>query len=205
MSFFVCVTISMDQDSVKFTAKDAAAAASTLVERNYHTYGRFANACRVRLRRFVQENPQQQFMLYKVPLVLMGGALHEPVAALNHIIHQLKRDGFDASSVGENLIFISWYHMADANSRFAVPDYVSTSVKPTATPPTVGALSVPTGPGRPQPPQSKYKYKNYINQQISDRQREYEEADVGSDTRALYTGAFSHQDAMKGLIGRRYE
>ena len=167
----------MDQDSVRFTAKEAVSASTSSLQKTYFTYSRFANACRVRLKRFVHEHPEQKFLVYAVPLVLMGGALHEPKVALNHVIHELKRDGFDASYLGENLIFISWMAPVSRTATvdaYVVPDYVSGSVRPAVSATTAAAaLTVPTGPGRPAPPSSKQAYRNFLENQVAERDEEY--------------------------------
>ena len=196
----------MDHSSVRFTARDAASASASSLQKTYFTYSRFANACRVRLKRFVSEHPEQKFLVYAVPLVLMGGALHEPKIALNHVIHELKRDGFDASYLGENLIFISWMAPVTptAMDAYIVPDYVSGSVRPGVATVAPSRFSVPSGPGRPAPPSSKHAYRNFLEQQITEREDEYRASDVGAETRELYAGAYSHQDAMRNVVGRTY-
>jgi hypothetical protein len=183
----------MDHDIVKFTAKDAAAAARQASERSTFAYSRFSNACRVRLKRFVTDHPNQKFMIYAVPLVLAGGALHDAREAINHVIHDLQRDGFHAQYLGENLIYISW---STPVSNQKVNDYVSLA--------TIGqnksetSANPVTGPGLPAPVQTNAAYKDFINHEIQRRQQEYTDEDASS--RRLYTGSFTHEDAMRKLM-----
>lgn len=184
----------MDHDTVKFTARDAATAGRQAGEKSYFMYSRFANACRVRLKRFVTDHPTQKFMIYAVPLVLVGGALHDARDAINHVMHELQRDGFFARYLGENLIYISW---SPATATKHVNDYVyeATIGQAKSEPHTIPALS---GPGRPQPVPTNTVYKDFVENEIRRRQQEY--TDEYSSTRQLYSGSLTHEDAMRKLM-----
>lgn len=184
----------MDHDTVKFTARDAATVARQANEKSYFAYTRFANACRVRLKRFVTDHPAQKFMIYAVPLVLVGGALHDAREAINHVIHELHRDGFGAQYLGENLIYISW---SSTPSTKSVNDYVSQATVGQR-PPDAHANAVLTGPGLPQPVQTNAAYKDFVENEVRRRQQEYTDDDAS--TRRLYTGSFTHEDAMRKLM-----
>lgn len=174
---------------MKFTAKDAAQIGRQSLERSYTTYSKFANACRVRLQRFVTEHPEQKFMIYAIPLVLVGGALHDGRETINHVMHELHRDGFRAAYLGENLIYITWATPEDVPK---VNDYIAQATTPRP------VVSREHGPGRAQRTRQTASYRSYLNDSVRQRQQEYVETNI--ETRSLYSGASTHEEAMRNLI-----
>lgn len=206
-----------DITDVRFSAHDATRAHGDHVVREYHGYSKFASACKARLRRFSLEHPTQTFLIYSVPMVIAGAALRDARAVINHIIHTLKRDGFDAQYLGSNLIFIQWKRAED-QEKYVVNDYVedalrggsapggvgSTAMGPVVVPPTRAAIAR-RGPGQPTIIMSDgERHKARMDQDIAARMQNYER-DVrhpNAVRRKMFDNHMSHEDAMRAVTAR---
>tara|TARA_Y100000992_G_scaffold298539_3_gene263869 strand:+ start:43 stop:633 length:591 start_codon:yes stop_codon:yes gene_type:complete len=113
-----------NDDHVTFSAADALAASRTHRERQQTQLNRHLHACKLRLKRFITANPDKTWIVYKVPLVVIGSALKEAKTIINSIIHSLRSDGFSVDYLGSNIIFISWKSARHERKR----DYVNEAI-----------------------------------------------------------------------------
>lgn len=198
---------------VRFSAHDATRAHGDHVVREYYGYSRFAAACKARLKRFSIEHPTQTFLIYSVPMVIVGAALRDARAVINHIIHDLKKDGFDAQYLGSNLIFIQWKR-AEEQKEFAVKDYVEHALRgssvsgavvntPTIVPPTRAAISQ-RGPGQAIIVSDSERNKKRLDEEIATRMKNYEKdaRHPNAMRRKMFDRHMSHEDAMRAVTSR---
>lgn len=198
---------------VRFSAHDATRAHGDHVVREYHGYSRFATACKARLKRFSLEHPTQTFLIYSVPMVIVGAALRDARAVINHIIHDLKKDGFEAQYVGSNLIFIQW-KKAEEQEDFVVKDYVEDALRgssasgavvntPMIVPPTRAAIAH-RGPGQPIGVSDNERNKMRLDQEITARMKNYEKDSRHPNAmrRRMFDKHMSHEDAMRAVTER---
>lgn len=132
---------------IRLSAADATRANGLHRQREHAAHARHLHACKARLRRFVREHPEQTFIVYQVPLVVVGSALREARSVINHMIHSLRADGFRTEYLGSNLLFISW-RSAASDPRYVVQDYVERSLlSPDAATPTTHWWAANSGGG----------------------------------------------------------
>tara|TARA_Y100001936_G_C16086897_1_gene682425 strand:- start:3611 stop:4243 length:633 start_codon:yes stop_codon:yes gene_type:complete len=208
----------MEEDSlIRFTASDATRANVNFYNREHEAHRKHLNACKLRLKRFITEHPEQTFLVYQVPLVVVGSALREAKAILNHMIHSLKIDGFNAAYLGSNLLFISW-KSADPDSRTNVKDYVkhaqlgfpserkkrSSHRGENVVPLTQENLEL-RGPGPPLLVSDVERTKERLDREIQKRMQNYNERNTDEEARRrkLYHAATSHNDALRNAVNRR--
>lgn len=206
----------MEEDSyIHFNASDATRANGMYYTREHQSHNKHLNACKLRLKRFLQEHPEQTFLIYQVPMVVVGSALREAKSVLNHMIHSLKNDGFSAHYLGSNLIFISW-KPAVTNAKHEIKDYVRHAQmgfpsekrsqkrqEPTVVPLTQENLRR-TGPGAPINVSDTERTKTRIDREIQKRLQVYETQNsaISAQRRASYDKATSHQDALRNVVNR---
>lgn len=179
---------------MEFNANQASRAGEAAAQRRYYNYSQFASACKSRLKRFVKENPTQTHMIYAVPLVVPGAALFDPKTAINHVIHKLKEDNFNAQYVGENLVYISW--KIKKNKSYEVKDYVGCAVSGNK----VQAVEIKKGPGTPiNPVAPQFAHSSHMNKEVERRMKEYSDDSTDQRIRAMYNGSYTHEDALKGV------
>jgi len=206
----------MEEDSyINFNAADATRANGMYYTREHQAHNKHLNACKLRLQRFIKEHPEQTFLVYQVPMVVVGSALREAKSVLNHMIHSLRNDGFSADYLGSNLIFISW-KPATINERHEVKDYVthaqmgfpSEKRSRKQQPPTVVPLTQEnlrrTGPGPPVHVSDTERTKARMDREIQKRLQVYDTQNsaVDAQRRAAYDKATSHQDALRNAVNR---
>lgn len=207
--------MSEDNSYIQFTASDATRANGAYYQREYYTNSKHVNACKLRLKRFITDHPEQTFLIYQVPMVVIGSALRDAKTVLNHIIHSLRNDGFCAEYLGSNLLFISW-NAAASNDRQKVKDYVEQAqlgfdprrrirrpAAPTVVPLTKENL-VRNGPGPPLPVSDNDRIKARMNREIQQRLQIYANDNSSSNLqrRAIYDRVTSHEDAMRNVANR---
>ena len=198
---------------VRFSAQDATRAHGNHIIREYHGYSRFAAACKARLKRFSIEHPTQTFLIYSVPMVIVGAALRDARLVINHIIHELKKDGFQAQYLGSNLIFIQWKR-AEEQKDFVVNDYVEDALRGssssgavvntlTIVPPTRAAIAR-RGPGQPITVSDNERNKLRLDQEVAARMKNYEKdaRHPNAMRRKMFDKHMSHEDAMRAVTGR---
>lgn len=182
-----------------FNAEVASHSGLDSIKKQYYMYMKFAGACKSRLRRFCQENPTKTSMVYAVPLVLPGAALFDPKQAINHVIHCLIKDGFQAHYLGENLIFIHW--KIKELPQFQVHDYVASSLVKSKNPlkiiSSTGALQ---GPGNSVNVNSqRIAYNSHMNAEIKRRMNSYVDDDINKTMRQVYHNSTTHDQAMNRM------
>ena len=199
---------------LRFSARDATRTHGEHVLREFHGYSRFATACKARLKRFATEHPTQTFLIYSVPMVIVGAALRDARAVINHIIHDLKKNGFNAHYLGSNLIFIQWKR-AEEQEEYIVQDYIedamrgngasgaTVNVLPTVVPPTRDAIAR-RGPGPPVVVSESVQNKLRLNKAIEERQRLYERDSRHPNAirRRMFDKHMSHEDALRAVTSR---
>ena len=207
----------MEDDSyINFNASDATRANGMHYTREHQSHNKHLNACKLRLKRFLKEHPEQTFLIYQVPMVVVGSALREAKSVLNHMIHSLRNDGFSAEYLGSNLIFISW-KAAVTNSKHEVKDYVRHAQmgfpserrpRKRHEDPTIVALTQEnlrrTGPGSPIDVSDTERTKTRMDREIQKRLQVYETQNsaVDAQRRIAYDKATSHQDALRNVVNR---
>ena len=207
----------MEEDShVRFTANDATKANGMFFVREHQSHNKHLNACKLRLKRFISEHPEQTFLVYQVPLVVVGSALREAKAVLNHMIHSLKNDGFSAEYLGSNLLFISWKPAVN-NPNNEVKDYVRHAQMGfpaerrnkhrhhrTVVPLTQENLERQRGPGPPMPVSDVERTKARLDREIQKRMQVYNQQDTEQDAlrRSIFANATSHDEALKNVVNR---
>jgi hypothetical protein len=199
---------------IRFSAADAARRNGEHAEREYHAYRRFTTACKARLQRFITEHPEQTFLVYAVPMVIVGASLKDAKGAINHIIHDLKKEGFDAYYLGENLIFIQW--KPAPRGQYEVKDYVEGALAPRRSrqvvPPTQQSLQAhgqlshrsQRGPGAPIIASDSERYKLRLERELHDRMQSYERDSrhPSAQRRKVFDGVMTHEDAMRAAVSR---
>ena len=206
-----------EEDSyISFSASDATRANGMYHNREHQSHNKHLNGCKMRLKRFIQEHPEQTFLIYQVPMVVVGSALREARSVLNHMIHSLKNDGFSAEYLGSNLLFISW-KAAVANPKHAVKDYVSHAQmgfpserrsRKRQQEPMVVSLTQEnlqrTGPGPPANVSDTERTKARRDREIQKRLQVYETQNsaVDAQRRDAYDRTTSHQDALRNVVNR---
>ena len=66
----------MEDDSyITLNASDATRANGMYHAREHQSHNKHLNACKLRLQRFIKEHPDQTFLIYQVPMVVVGSAL----------------------------------------------------------------------------------------------------------------------------------
>ena len=207
----------MEEDSyINFNASDATRANGMYYTREHQSHNKHLNACKLRLQRFIRDHPEQTFLIYQVPMVVVGSALREAKAVLNHMIHSLRNDGFSVEYLGSNLIFISWKPAA-MNKNNEVKDYVRHAQmgfpsekrpRKQREEPTVVSLTQEnlrkTGPGPPMHVSDTERTKARMDREIQKRLQIYDAQDsaVDAQRRASYEKATSHQDALRNVVNR---
>ena len=138
--------------------------------------------------------------MYAVPLVIPGGALFDAKSAINHIIHALIKDGFRASYLGDNYIFITWEKAK--KSKYEITDYVSGSTKGNA------VHTQPTQPNSREPPiingpgpsyrvnEDSSRAKQAMEREMRNRMGHYNDDSTQKTIRRMYNGALTHDQAM---------
>jgi hypothetical protein len=205
----------MEEDShVRFTANDATKANGMFFVREHQSHNKHLNACRLRLKRFISQHPEQTFLVYQVPLVVVGSALREAKSVLNHMIHSLRNDGFSAEYLGSNLLFISWKAAAN-NPKNEVKDYVRHAQmgfpterrnkhrQRTIVPLTQENLER-RGPGPPLFVSDVERTKARLDREIQKRMQVYNEQNTEQDAlrRSIFTNATTHDEALKNVVNR---
>lgn len=204
----------MEEDShVRFTAHDATRANGMFYVREHQSHNKHLNACKLRLKRFISEHPEQTFLVYQVPLVVVGSALREAKAVLNHMIHSLKNDGFSAEYLGSNLLFISWKPAAN-NPKNEVKDYVRHAQmgfpaerrnkhRHRVVPLTQENLER-QGPGPPMPVSDVERTKARLDREIQKRMQVYTQQNTEQDAlrRSIFENATSHDEALRNVVNR---
>ena len=206
-----------EEDSyLHFTASDATKANGMYYQREHQSHNKHLNACKVRLKRFIMEHPEQTFLVYQVPMVVVGAALREAKSVLNHMIHALRNDGFTAEYLGSNLIFISW-KPATSNPNNEVKDYVRHAQMgfpverrsrkqhqaPMVLPLTQENLQR-TGPGPPVNVSDTERTKVRMEREIQKRLQVYDtqNSKIDAQKRADYNRMTSHEDALRAVVNR---
>lgn len=182
-----------------FNAQNASHSGLEAAKKTYFTYVKFATACKVRLERFVKENPSKTSMVYAVPLVLPGAALFDPKQAINHVIHVLKKDGFGAEYIGENLIFIHW--SIKALPQYQVHDYVASSIiksrHPLKAVSDAGALQ---GPGVSHNVNTqRVSHTKHIDSEIKRRMTYYMDDESSKNMRKIYSNSTTHDQVLNKM------
>lgn len=207
----------MEEDSyVNFNASDATRANGMYYTREHQSHNKHLNACKLRLQRFIREHPEQTFLVYQVPMVVVGSALREAKSVLNHMIHSLRNDGFSAEYLGSNLLFISW-KPATTNPEHEVKDYVKHAQmgfpsekrsRKHREPPTIVPLTQEnlrrSGPGPPINISDTERTKTRMDREIQKRLQVYDtqNSTVDAQRRVAYDRATSHQDALRNVVNR---
>ncbi len=198
----------MEDDSlIRFSASDATREHEVHALRETHSYTKHLNACKTRLRRFIKEHPEQTFLVYAVPMIVVGSALRDAKSIINHIIHRLRKDGFDSHYLGSNLIFIQW----NASERHDGPhDYVTASKKRRSvatsnlvtTPLTSDALAARRGPGPPIIVSDQERTKARLEYEMQRRLSSYEHdtQHPNAQRRKHFENYTSHQDALRAAV-----
>lgn len=205
-----------DDSYIKLTALDATRANGMYHQREHQGHNKHLNACKLRLKRFITEHPEQTFLVYQVPMVVVGSALREAKSVLNHMIHSLRGDGFAAEYLGSNLIFISW-KAAVANPEHEVQDYVRHAQlgfpserrarrrndAPVVVPLTQENLQR-SGPGAPVAVSDTERTRARMDREIRKRLQAYDAQSSTSAARrrAVYDRTTSHQDALRKVVNR---
>ncbi len=201
---------------VRFSASDATRAHGMHATREIQSYTKHLNACKVRLKRFISEHPDQTFLVYAVPMIVVGSALRDAKAILNHMIHRLREDGFTAHYLGSNLIFIQW----QPSERHDWPkDYVQGAAHQRATHQTrasaVGASYPLTqenvqdlerrGPGPPVVVSDQDRVKFRLDNEIKKRLTSYEQnaQHPNAQRRKHFENYTTHQDALRAAVAPR--
>ena len=206
--------MSEEDSHIRFTASDATRANGLYHQREHQSHNKHLNACKVRLKRFIQEHPEQTFLVYQVPMVVVGSALREAKSVLNHMIHSLRNDGFVVEYLGSNLLFISW-KAAVANPENEVKDYVRhaqmgfpSEVRRHRSSTTVVPLTQENlqrrGPGPPVTVSDTERTKARMDREIQKRLEIYDTRNsaVEARRRASYDQATSHEDALRSVVNR---
>jgi hypothetical protein len=202
--------------NINLTASDATRANGMYYVREHQSHNKHLNACKLRLRRFIKEHPEQTFLVYQVPMVVVGSALREAKSVLNHMIHSLRNDGFSAEYIGSNLIFISW-KAAVEKGRDEVKDYVrhaqmgfpsekrsrKENKERTIVPLTEENLQR-RGPGSPIVVSDTERTRARMDREIQKRLQVYDthNSTIETQRRSVYDKATSHQDALRNVINR---
>ena len=199
-----------EDDMPRLTAADATRANALFFEREHNSHNRHVRACKGRLQRFIRDHPEQTFLVYQVPMVVVGSALREAKSVINHMIHALRADGFDAAYLGSNLIFISW-RPATPNPRHAVKDYVrhaqmgfpATRSRTRVVPLTSENLAK-RGPGPPVAVSDVERTKMRMDREISKRLQQYEKDNhnPSAERRRHFDHITSHEDALRSVVNR---
>jgi hypothetical protein len=206
----------MHEDSVRLSASDATQANGKYHLREHQSHNKHLNACKLRLKRFVGEHPEQTFLVYQVPMVVVGSALREAKGILNHIIHSLRTDGFSAEYLGSNLLFISW-SAAPRNSLYEVQDYVQHAQMgfPSAerrsrrknvshVVPLTAENIERRGPGPPMVITDVERTKARLDREIQKRIQVYDSSDsqLNAVRRKQFDNFTSHEDALQSVVNR---
>lgn len=203
---------------LRFSAMDATRAHAQHMAKEEQGYKRHLHACKLRLKRFIRDHPTQTHLVYQVPMVVVGYALRDAKLVLNHIIHQLRKDGFVAHYLGSNIIFISW-EPAAPRAQTKVLDYVQEAtmhVQPAVYAPSLHAREAPTvvplsqmhlqrrGPGPSIRVGNHGLTKTRLDRELQKRLAVYESASghQQSEQRKLFNNFHTHEDAMRAVVAR---
>lgn len=208
----------MEEDSkIILSASDATKANGMYHVREHQSHNKHVNACKLRLKRFLREHPEQTFLVYQVPLVVVGSALREAKSILNHMIHSLRNDGFSVDYLGSNFLFISW-KPATPNTN-EVKDYVQHAQMgfpserrrrrgvvgghSTVVPLTQENLQQ-RGPGPPVVVSDADRTASRMNREIQRRLKIYDSqnSEASAERRMQFDQATSHQDALRNAVNR---
>lgn len=192
---------------ISISASEATRRNGDFAERSYHAYGHYTAACRTRLKRFIEEHPDQTFLVYSVPMVIVGAALRDARGIINHIVHSLKSDGFDAHYLGDNLIFIQWEKAAQ---RHTIEDHVGTALVGASTSASLGTLSHRTERARSNDVRpvvtvsDKDAYAQRLENEMKQRMITYERdaRHPNAQRRKSFNNMMSHQDALHAAVTR---
>lgn len=194
---------------MQFTASDATRANAEHYQKEQQAHNKHLNACKLRLRRFIREQPQQTFLVYQVPIIVIGSALREAKSVINHMIHSLRKDGFSAEYLGSNLLFISW---KAARRENVVNDYVKHAElgfpgerRRTAThviAPLTRENIQRRGPGPAIIMNDTERTKARLDREILKRMQRYEENNSHpyAQRRRHFDNMMSHEDAMRSAV-----
>lgn len=184
----------------EFNANMAKTMGVEAARKNYYMYMKFATACRIRLKRFITENPLNTYMIYAVPLVIPGGALFDAKSAINHVIHALVKDGFRASYLGDNLIFITWEKVR--KTKYDISDYVSGASRGGQTGSQHRSYHstepmIKNGPGPSYRVGEQHRRSSQaMEKEVRARMGQYTEDSTQNSIRRMYSGALTHDQAM---------